>query len=184
MNSLFNVERADHHPAMKWLLALVVLIPILCLASPESDAAKKQAQQCADASVAKEYDKVISFTHPALIKVAGGKEALRKALEAAMKQIAELGISIEKTSIRAATQPKKVGNALVSLVTQEATIRTSDGKVTQESTLIAYSYDKGKNWVFADTAEMDQGMYEKMFPELKGVIALPEKKEPVSAKDK
>jgi len=27
-------------------------------------------------------------------------------------------------------------------------------------------------------------MYEKLFPELKGVIALPEKKEPVSTKDK
>ena len=169
---------------MKLLFSLLALLPCLAIAGPESDAAKKQAQQCADASVAKDYDKVIAFTHPALIKLAGGKEALRKALEAALKQVAELGVSIEKTAIRGATEPKKVGSALVSLVTQEATVRTGDGKLTQESTLIAYSYDNGKNWVFADTAEMDQRMYEKLFPELKGVIALPEKKEPVSAKDK
>lgn len=166
------------------LMPLLILVHCLASASPESDAAKKQAQQCADASVAKDYEKVIGFTHPALIKIAGGKEALRKALEAAMKQLAELGISIEKTGIKSATDPKKVGNALVSLVTQEATVRTKDGKVTQESILIAYSYDKGKNWVFADTAEMDQATYEKLFPELKGVIALPEKKDPVTAKDK
>lgn len=169
---------------MKTLFALVALLPCVAIASPETDAAKKQAQQCADASVAKDYDKVIGFTHPALIKVAGGKEALRKALEAAMKQAAELGVSIEKTSIGGVTAPKNVGNALVSLVTQEATVRTGEGKLMQESILIAYSYDKGKNWVFADTAEMDQNMYEKLFPELKGVIPLPEKKEPVSVKEK
>ena len=164
---------------MKPLIALLGLCLIHCaLASPETDAAKKQAQQCADASVAKDYDKVIAFTHPALIKVAGGKEALRKALEAAIKQLAELGVSIEKTSIRSATEPKKVGSALVSLVTQEATVRTADVQLTQESVLIAYSYDNGKNWVFADTTGMDKVMYEKLFPELKNVIALPEKKEP------
>ena len=141
---------------MKLPLVFLFLLPFLAVAGPETDAAKKQAQQCADASVAKDYDKVIEFTHPALVKLAGGKEALRKALEAAMKQAAELGVSIENTSIRGATEPKTVGKALVCLVTQDATVRTGNGKLTQESTLIAYSYDKGKNWVFADTAEMNQ----------------------------
>ena len=58
---------------MKLLFSLLALLPCLAIAGPESDAAKKQAQQCADASVAKDYDKVIAFTHPALIKLAGDR---------------------------------------------------------------------------------------------------------------
>ena len=167
-------------------LSILSLITIcsLSFAGPESDAAKKQAQQCADASLAKDYDKVIGFTHPNLIKFAGGKEALRKALEAAMKEAAAAGVTIEKTTIRSATEPKKVGKALVCLVTQEANVRTADSKLMQESTLIAYSYDQGKNWVFTDTADMDEAMYHKLFPDLKGVIPLPEKKELVTIKEK
>ena len=149
-----------------------------------ADGAKKQAQESADASVKKDYPKVISFTHPALIKAAGGKEALTKALETAMKQVAAQGVSIEKVVARSAEEPKKVGNALVSLVTQEATVRMPDGKMTQESVLLGYSYDNGKNWVFADTADLDEVTYHRLFPELKGVIKLPAKKEPVMTKDK
>jgi hypothetical protein len=154
------------------------------LAGEHADTAKKQAQQCADAQVKKDYAKVVAFTHPALVKAAGGKEALTKALEAAMKEVAKQGVSIEKTAIRGAEEPKKVGNALVSLVTQEVTVKMPDGKMTQESVLLGYSYDSGKNWVFADTADLDEATYHKLFPELKGVIKLPPKKEPVTTKDK
>jgi hypothetical protein len=154
------------------------------LAGEHADAAKKQAQQCADAQVKKDYAKVVSFTHPALVKAAGGKEALTKALEAAMKEVAKQGVSIEKTVIRGAEEPKKVGTALVSLVTQEVTIKIPDARMTQESILLGYSYDSGKNWVFADTADLDEARYHQLFPELKGVIKLPPKKEPVTTKDK
>jgi len=161
-----------------------VILAASALAGEQADTAKKQAQQSADAQIKKDYATVVSFTHPVVIKAAGGKEALIKALEAAMKQVAEQGVSIEKTIIRGAEEPKKVGTALVSLVTQEVTVRMPDGKMVQESILLGYSYDGGKKWVFADTADMDEALYHRLFPELKGVIKLPAKKEPVTTKDK
>jgi hypothetical protein len=167
--------------------ALHILVSVLvagaaAIAGPEADNAKKQAQRCADATIKKDYDTLISLTHSNIIKAAGGKEAMRKALEAGMKLVAEQGIVFEKTEIKSAAEPKKVGKALVSLVGQEVTLRTPDGKQRHESTLVAYSYDDGKNWVFADTAEMDEAAFYKYFPELKGVIALPPKKESVAVK--
>ena len=165
-------------------LFIAFLTATASLASPESDTAKKQAQRCADAQIAKDYGTVIGFTHPALVKAAGGKEALRKALEAAMKQVAEQKITFEKTVIQSAAEPKKVGKAMVSTLVQEVTLRTNAGKLTQESTLLGYSFDEGRNWVFADTGEMDEAAFSKFFPELKGIISLPEKKDPVLVQDK
>lgn len=165
-------------------IATLILTTSLSFGSPETDAARKQAQQCCDATVKKDYDKVIAFTHPNLIKMAGGKEAIRKALEAGMKEVAEAGVSIETAVVRSAAEPKKVGKALVSLISQEVILRTSDGKLSQESTLIGYSYDQGKNWVFADTGGIDEATFQKLFPDLKGVISLPSKKDPVPIKDK
>ena len=153
-------------------------------AGQEADNAKTQAQRCADAQIAKDYATVVSYTHPTLLKAAGGKEALRKGLESAMKQVEEQGIKFEKTIIRSASEPKRIGKALVSLLAQEVTLRIRDGKITQESTLLGYSYDEGKNWVFADTGEMDEATFQKYFPELKGVISLPKKKDPVIVNDK
>jgi hypothetical protein len=171
---------------MKTLIVLAAAALVTCntFAGPLADSAKADAQKCADAQITKDYAKVVSFTHPALVKAAGGKEALLKALEAAMKEVAKQGIAFEKTVIPSATEPKKVGNALVSQVTQQVTLRVPDGRLTQESTLLGFSYDEGKNWVFADTVEMDEAAYDKLFPELKGVIPLPKKKEPVLEKKK
>jgi hypothetical protein len=156
----------------------------LAWAGPEAENAKAQAQRCADAQIAKDYATVISFTHPVLLKVAGGKNALRKGLESALKEVEGAGIKFEKTIIRSATEPKRIGKALVSLVVQEVTLRMPDGKLTQESTLLGYSYDEGKNWVFADTVEMDEATFQKYFPELKGAISLPKKTDAVMVKDK
>jgi hypothetical protein len=50
--------------------------------------------------------------------------------------------------------------------------------------LVSLAYDAGKNWVFADTADLDEAMYHRLFPELKGMIKLPAKKDPVITKDK
>jgi hypothetical protein len=157
---------------------------LLAVAGPEAEAAKTQAQKCADAQIAKDYATVISYTHPALLKAAGGKEALQKALETAMKEVEKEGIKFEKTIVRSATEPKRVGKALVSQVTQEVTLRLPDSKMTQESVLLGYSYDEGKTWTFADTGEMDEAAFQKYFPELKGVISLPKKKDPVIVNDK
>jgi hypothetical protein len=166
------------------LFLSALLLTNAAAAGPEAEAAKKQAQRCADAQIAKDYATVVSFTHPALVKASGGKEALRKALEAAMKQVAEQKITFEKTVIRSAAEPKKVEKALVSTLVQEVTLRTGAGKLTQESTLLGYSFDGGKNWVFADTGEMDEAAFNKFFPDLKGIISLPEKKDPVLVQDK
>jgi hypothetical protein len=171
---------------MKQILTIILchLVANVAFAGPLADTAKKQAQQCADAQIAKDYTKVISFTHPAIIKAGGGKEALQTAMESAMKGVAEQGIIFEKTVIHSATEPKKVGKDLVSQLVQEVTLRIPDGKVKQESVLLGYSYDAGKNWVFADTGEMDEATFKKFFPELKGIIDLPKKKEPVMVNKK
>lgn len=168
---------------LKRIILLCFLFAAVAHASQEADNAKKQAQQCADAQVAKDYATVASFTHPALVKAAGGKKALISAIQSSMKQVVENGIAFEKTVVGTVDEPRKVGKSLVSLVTQEVTLRTPDGKLKQESTLVAYSNDEGKKWVFADTAEMDEATFYRFFPELKGVISLPEKKEPVVLAD-
>ena len=174
------------HQNVKTVLQLVAigLWVATAIAGPEADAAKKQAQKCADAMIAKDYDTVVAFTHTNLLRSPGGKEAVRKAIESGMKEVAEQGITFEKTTIGSPSEPKKVGKALVSLVPQEVILRTKDGRLKNESTLVAYSYDQGKNWTFADTDQMDEATFFKYFPDLKGIISLPPKKEPVPLPDK
>ena len=93
-----------------------------------------------------------------------------------MKQVEKQGIKI----VRSATEPKRTGKALVSKLTQEVTLRLPDGKMTQESVLIGYSYDEETTWTFADTGEMDEATF---LPELKSVLSLPKKKDPVIVND-
>ena len=130
--------------------------------------------------IKKDFDTVLAFTHTNLLNSGGGKEAVRKAIENGMKEVAKQGISFEKTTIGSPSEPKKVGKALVSLVPQEVILRTREGRIKNESTLVAYSYDQGRNWMFADTDQMDEATFFKYFPDLKGIISLPPKKEPVA----
>lgn len=166
---------------MRSVIALVfsLFLPVLTFGASLVENVQKQAQECTTASLKRDWDKVISFTHPALIKMSGGKRALEQTLVKTYQEFDKQGIVFEKLEISTPGEPAKVGKNLYAHVPQTAILRINGKRIKSESVMLGFSSDGGKKWTFTDTAEMSEALYQQLFPELPGLIPLPPKKDPV-----
>jgi len=169
---------------MKPVIALVfsLLLPILTFGSPATESAHKQAQECVTAYMKRDWDKVISFTHPTLINLIGGKRAWKKTLQKTYQELDEEGVIYEKLTVKEPGEPANVGKNLYVHVPKTSVLRIDGKRIQVESTLLGCSSDGGKKWTFSDTTEMSEALYYHVFPELHGLIPLPAQKKPLLLK--
>lgn len=170
---------------MKKLL-LALLACTLTVASRAQDVAatiRLEAEKCAKALVTGDYAQAAAYTHPRIVAAMGGKDVLIAQISNGRKQVQAEGLDLIEAKIGTPTSPKKIGGWLTSFVPQEVVIKAPDGRVVQESILLAVSEDEGKTWSFIDLSGMTPQLLAKHFPEIAAQITLPQKKKPVFQKD-
>ncbi|MCD6049824.1 MAG: hypothetical protein K0Q55_1227 [Verrucomicrobia bacterium] len=169
---------------MKPVLALVIslLLPILTFGASVVENAQKQAQECVTASMKRDWPTVVSYTHPTLVKMSGGKRALEQTLVKTYQELDKQGVVFEKVEVSMPGEPVKVGKNLIVHVPQTAILRINGKRIQSESVLIGLSSNDGKKWTFTDTVEMSEALYQQIFPDLQGLIPLPAKKDPIVLK--
>jgi len=170
---------------MKHLLlwSLFLTMPLLAFAEDVKATIKQEAQSCAKALLASDYDGVVKYTHPRVVSLVGGKEAMVGILKKGTAQMSAEGVSFAEASVGTPEEPKKIATWLTSLVPQHVVMKVPGGHVHQDAFLLGISEDDGKHWVFIDLGPITKAQFAQVFPELDGQVPLPEKKKPVFKKD-
>jgi hypothetical protein len=170
---------------MKRLFFLVVASTLTTIVWAESltDTIGREAQQCANALVSGHYETFARCTNSKVVSALGGKEAMISVLKRGETDMRKKGIRMTSASIGTIDEPKKIGPWLTSKAALHLVMSVPGGKLHQDSTLLALSDDGGKRWTFVDLASGDKQGFDKIFPELKGQITFPEKREPQFVKE-
>ena len=170
---------------MKHLLFSFLLIasPAIASAAGLTATIKQEAQSCADALLTSDYAAVVKYTHPRIVSLMGGKDAVITILQRGATQMEAQGIQFEKATMDTPTEPQKFGTWLTSIIPQHIVMKVPGGHLHQDSTLLGISEDEGATWVFLDLGPISSAQFAQVFPELDGKVTLPEKREPVLQKD-
>jgi hypothetical protein len=145
--------------------------------SPEMDAMvndiKKHAELCSEAQLKMDFDRIVRYMPKKLLEIAGGQEALKTMLTQGNAELKRRGVTIDSSTIGKPEAPQKHEGVLVSLVPMTTNLTTPQGKLIATSHMIAISEDKGKNWVFVDTATVNEEKLGVLYPALKGKVKIP-----------
>jgi hypothetical protein len=170
---------------MRALPLALILAFWACAASGEDATAtvKQEAQKCAKAALSSDYEAIVRYTHPRIVKGIGGKEAMISALKKGMAQMRAAGTEFADVGLGEPEAPKKIGAWMTSRIPQHLVMKVPGGKFYQDSTLLGISEDEGKSWLFLDLGSVTREQFRQVFPELDGRITIPQKKEPEFKKD-
>ncbi len=150
-----------------------------------SDEIQEEAQRNWDAFVKNDVDTQMSYLHPLVFVLNGGKEegkaVVRQALIDSKKRTDEdmkaQGSSWAPIEIGEPTDFHKINDVIYALVPETIKEESFDGWDTTETYVLAVSEDEGDSWTFTDVYSMDEVIFYKMFPDIEGVIEIPPRNE-------
>jgi hypothetical protein len=168
------------------IIALAVFLaagPVFGATNDLQQTVRHEAQKCADALLAGDFETVIGYTHPKIVELMGGKGPMLETLKRSTKDMAAQGYAIEKITINVPNDPKTSGDLLYAMIPETMVMKAPGGRLTKENMMVGLSYDQGKKWVFIDADALTDPATKAALPELVGKIAQTASKPAVFAKD-
>lgn len=139
---------------------------------------KVQAMDMATALMNNDLDAFIKYMHPDIIAFAGGKEQLKTKMDSAYVAMKQFGVSFKRYWIGNPGEIIDYKGQLQSVLPQTTTLKTLLGEMVVETSMIAISKDKGKNWWFIDTNVYRVDKLKNVLPDLSPRLVIPPPKQP------
>ena len=147
-----------------------------------SDAIRAGANACLQATMAGDYEKLVTYTHPAVMElldnVAGGKGKGIDFIKEQMKSLTDEGVRFDSGSVGDPTPHVVAGEELMAVIPTVLYMSVEEMHLRQESYMIAISGDSGKSWTFVNGSDNIEMMIAMLFPNWNDALELPEKKSP------
>ncbi len=160
-----------------FLLSLMVL-SAATYAADLRPVIKREAGKCAAAWQRNDYEGVMAFFPPQMIKQSGGRTAALKKIKTQFNLARDYGV--ERIDFRPGqpASPTALGRWLTSLVPLAVVLHRAPLDVTQQTHLLGLSADQGKHWFFVPLYRTTQSKLNLWFPEFAGKIIVPNEAEP------
>jgi hypothetical protein len=139
---------------------------------------KVQAMDMAKALMRNDFANFSKYMHPNIIAFGGGKEKMKSKMDSADVAMKQFGVSFKKYWIGNPGDIIHYKDQLQCVLPQSTTMSTVMGDITAETTLVAISMDKGKNWYFIDTNVYRVSKLKTILPDLSPKLVIPPPKEP------
>ncbi len=157
-------------------ILIIVLFPILGLAQTENKNLNSQLSKMKKFFIAEDYESFSKYTYPKVIEMMGGKSNMINATKQAMNSMKNEGFIVMEIKHKHPSEFLKKGKELQCTITQVFIMKTPQGKIESQYSLIGISSDNGQNWSFIDTSGKDKATMLKYFPNLhKDIIIKPKK---------
>ena len=156
-----------------FLLATWLMAAASSQAQPMASVIKGQAMEMGKALAAGDVETFSRFMHPSVINMAGGKEKVREMADTLNKVFKQFGGSVTRILIG---NPEKIisyHKTLQTTLPQTTSIETSFADIEVQSTLVAISNNKGKDWYFIDTSIYQEAKIRKELPEISPDLVIP-----------
>ena len=139
---------------------------------------KIQAMDMAGALVKNDFNSFSRYMHPKVIEIAGGKQKLKNNMDSADAMMKQFGMEFKKIVIGHPGEIITYKEQLQCVVPQSTNMKIPLGELYVETSLIAISMDKGKNWYFIDTNVYKADKLKTALPDLSPKLVIPPQKEP------
>ncbi|MFL9842958.1 hypothetical protein [Flavobacterium rhizosphaerae] len=172
----------------RFLLSVILFTGWYCRAQqPDADLHKAimlQANSMAKAFIDKDYDTFFQFTHPAVIRVMGGAEKMKKETIASLKELEkETNVKFLSVNFGELSKIETSGEELQCTFPQMIEMKVPGGRLTAITTLIALSENGGKNWYFIDASGNSLEAMQTLIPSLSPNLQIPEAPDPIFEAD-
>ncbi len=160
------------------LLFVLLFLPAIASAADLRSAITREALKCAAAWQRNDYEGVLAYLPPQVIKQNGGKKAALKKIQNTFSLARDYGVERMDFSPGQPATPKPQGKWLASLVPLSVVLHRTPVDVTQETHLLALSADQGKHWYLVPLYRTTQAKLNLWFPEFAGKVIVPNDPEP------
>jgi hypothetical protein len=169
---------------MKKHLVILLLLAVTAISTfaQQSAQIKSAAQLMGKATINGDYKTIVKYTHPKLLAMAGGSEKMQSLIKQSLAEVKSQGVKIESVTMGEPTKVVTIGNGLYSTLLQTVVISSHNQKLSNTSTVLANSTDKGKNWTFVDAGGMSDEQLKQLFPEIAGKLKITKRTAPVPVK--
>jgi len=155
------------------IVQTLLMIPQMSTAQPTPSAIKAAAIYMGNALVKKNSDEFLSYMHPSMIKLAGGKEKLSVISDSALKVFEQFGGKVSRITYGNPAEIISYKKTLQSVITQTTTLSSFIGDAELSSSLIAISNDNGKSWTFIDTNMFGIKQIKAAMPDISPALVIP-----------
>ncbi len=176
-----------HTARLKNIFLLFFILSIRSV-SAQTDSAmqhtmQEQANNMVYAFVNGDYNRLLDFTYPELISIAGGRDILKDLIASTISDILAQGFTIDSARVGTPGKIYIAGNEIHSTIDQFIYLGFPGGHMTSESALLAVSQDGGKKWYFLDFGQLTPELKASFFPDFNNDLVIPEAKQPVIVYD-
>ncbi len=136
---------------------------------------KMQADEFNRATVSKDFNKVVDWTHPKYVEQFGGREKILAAIKTGVEEYKAQGIETVSLSIIQSGEAVQVKGQLFSVILNNSTLKTPSGNMVGYIPIVAVSTD-GANWKFI--SGLDQERFNALFPDAADSVVISDISEP------
>lgn len=145
--------------------------------NPYAVVIRQQATELAEALPKGQYGKVPLYTHPKIVGLMGGADKMVARMKEQTTTMKQQGIRFINASIGQPGPLVTVGRELQCVVPQTVVLQMPQQRIAQRSSLIAFSEDGGKRWVFIDT-QPGMEKVRLVLPTISSKLVIPARQEP------
>ena len=139
---------------------------------------KGQAVNMANALIQNDFPNFVKYMDPKIIDYVGGKEKLKATMDTGAIKMKQFGAKFKKILIGNPGEIISYKNQLQCVVPENTEIESILGSLTAQTSLIAISVDKGKNWYFTDTNIYKEEKLKTLMPDLSPNLVIPPQQKP------
>jgi hypothetical protein len=156
------------------LLLGLLLLPAALRAADLRPVIRREAGRCAAALQRGDYEAVLAYVPPQMIRQAGGRAAMLREIKDHLTEARGYGIEQVDVSLGRPAAPTPIGRWLTSLVPLRVVLHRAPLDLTQETHLLGLSADQGGHWYFVPLFQVTQQELNARFPELAGKLVVPD----------
>jgi hypothetical protein len=162
-----------------WLIALTVFCGIL----PTQDVpsititVKSDVQKMNEAMITGNYADLVDLTHPAVVKIMGGRERMIAGIKREFDSYGEKGFGFNAVKVGDPGEQAVSESQTFIVVPFELEMKVPDGIAFLPSFVIGVSEDKGKTWSYIN-GDLDIRKIKTILPNLPDTLKIPAKKMP------
>lgn len=137
--------------------------------------AMKDAQAACNATLKEDFKTLLDYTHPNIVKAAGGAEVMVEYLKSTFTQMKANGFAYEVAETKAVSDVVKEQGEYRCYVENYNVMKMNGKRITSTSYMLGFYNDTAKRWMFVEAKEMKStGSIIAYFPDFKTSMKIPE----------
>lgn len=138
-----------------------------------------EAEKMAQAMEDGDYELLMDYTHPNILRVSGGKQKMAAVVAEEMAKMADNGFTFESVEIGEPSDIALKQDGYQALVPKTTTLLMNGKKIVSNDFLYGFSDAEGKKWTFVEAKQLKSEAGKQLFPNFDSSTDIPKAENPI-----